>query len=304
MLIVAFDLECNPFLMKKLNKISVIGMGLLGASVTLSAKRALARSRIVGYSHRDSTRQKARQYEVADEIADSLEAAVEAADVVILATPIQIFEDYFKQITPYLKDGCIVTDVGSTKTLPHKWAAAHLPKGVYYVGSHPIAGSEKRGVEYARDDLLVNARCILTRVRGTSAAAIEVLEDFWSKLGCNVEVMSPANHDRIFGMVSHLPHMTAAALVNSVSQQNIKFAGRGFIDTTRVASGPSNVWTDILMTNSDTCIEAIEKLVAQLQTLQAAIAAGDTQKVNKILAQASQKRAKLIQHKIDQKELF
>jgi prephenate dehydrogenase len=289
--------------MKKLKKISVIGMGLLGSSVALSAKRELARSRVVGYSHRDSTRQKARQYGVAHEIADSLEQAVTAADLVILATPIQTFEDYFKQMAPYLKDGCIVTDVGSTKTLPHQWARAHFPKGVY-VGSHPIAGSEKRGVEYARDDLLVNARCILTKVRGTRAAAIEVLTDFWSKLGCNVELMSPANHDRIFGMVSHLPHMTATALVNSVSQQNIKFAGRGFIDTTRVASGPSNVWTDILMTNSETCVEAIEKLVAQLQILQDAISAGDTQKVYKILAQAGQKRAKLIQYKMDQKELF
>jgi prephenate dehydrogenase len=289
--------------MMKLRKISVIGMGLLGSSVALSAKRELARSRVVGYSHRDSTRKKARQYEVAHEIADSLEQAITAADMVILATPIQTFKDYFKQIAPYLKDGCIVTDVGSTKALPHQWAAAHLPKGVY-VGSHPIAGSEKRGVEYARDDLLVNARCILTRVRGTRTAAIEVLTDFWSKLGCNVELMSPANHDRIFGMVSHLPHITATALVNSVSPQNIKFAGRGFIDTTRVASGPSNVWTDILMTNSGTCVEAIEKLVAQLQTLRDAIAAGDTQKVNKILAQAGQKRAKLIQYKIDQKELF
>jgi len=279
-------------------------MGLLGSSVTLSAKRELARSRVVGYSHRDSTRQKAGQYGVAHEIADTLEQAVAGADLVILATPIQTFEDYFKQMAPYLKEGCIVTDVGSTKALPHQWAAAHLPKGVYYVGSHPIAGSEKRGVEFSRDDLLVNARCILTRVRGTRAAAIEVLTDFWSKLGCNVEMMSPANHDRIFGMVSHLPHLTATALVNSVSQQNIKFAGRGFIDTTRVASGPSNVWTDILMTNSETCVEAIEKLVAQLQTLQDAISAGDMQKVNKILARAGQKRAKLIQYKIDQKELF
>lgn len=276
----------------------------MGSSVTLSAKRELARSRVVGYSHRDSTRRTARQYEVAHEIADSLQQAVAEADMVILATPIQTFEDYFKQISPYLKDGCIVTDVGSTKTLPHQWAAAHLPKGVFYVGSHPIAGSEKRGVEFARDDLLANARCVLTKVRGTSKAAIAVLEEFWSKLGCNVEVMSPTNHDRIFGMVSHLPHITAAALVNSVSQQNIKFAGRGFIDTTRVASGPSNVWTDILMTNSATCVEAIEKLVSQLQILQDAIAAGDAQKVNKILDQAGQKRAKLIQHKIDQKELF
>jgi prephenate dehydrogenase len=196
-----------------------------------------------------------------------------------------------------------VTDVGSTKVLPHQWAAEHLPKGAY-VGSHPIAGSEKRGVEYARDDLLVNAKCILTKIRGTRIAAVEILEEFWSKLGCRVQIMSPVNHDRIFGMVSHLPHMAAAALVNSVSQQNINFAGRGFIDTTRVASGPSNVWTDILMTNSKTCIEAIGKLMTQLQALQDAIAAGDEQKVNKILAQAGQKRAKLIQYKIDQKELF
>jgi prephenate dehydrogenase len=289
--------------MKKLKKISVIGMGLLGSSVTLSAKRALTRTRIVGYSHRESTRQKAREYEVAHEIVDSLEEAVTTADMIILATPIQTFEDYFKQIVPFLKNGCIVTDVGSTKTLSHQWAAAHLPKGVY-VGSHPIAGSEKRGVEYARDDLLVNSRCILTKVRGTSEAWIEILEDFWSRLGCNTEIMSPGNHDRIFGMVSHLPHIAAAAIVNSVSGQHIKFAGRGFIDTTRVASGPSNVWTDILMTNSKTCTEAIEILQDQLRALQNAIVAGDAQRVNKILSQASQKRAKLIQHKIDQKELF
>lgn len=279
-------------------------MGLLGSSVALSAKRELARSHIVGYSHRESTRQKVRQYDIAHEIVDSLEQAVDAADMVILATPIQTFKDYFKEMAPYLKSGCIVTDVGSTKTLPHRWAAVHLPKEVWYVGSHPIAGSEKRGVEYARDDLLTNARCILTKVRGTQAEAVEILRDFWSKLGCNVEFMSPLKHDRIFGMVSHLPHITAAALVNSVSMSNIVFSGRGFIDTTRVASGPSNVWTDILMTNSETCVEAIEKLVDRLEALQDAIAAGDAKQVNKMLSQASQKRAKLIQHKIDRKELF
>jgi prephenate dehydrogenase len=279
-------------------------MGLLGSSVSLSAKRELTRSQIVGYSHRDSTRKKARQYDVADEIADSLEQAVDAADMVILATPIQTFESYFKEMAPHLKAGCIVTDVGSTKTLPHRWANKHLPKEVCYVGSHPIAGSEKRGVEYARDDLLENARCILTKVRGTQSTALETAKEFWAKLGCNVEFMSPTNHDRIFGMVSHLPHITAAALVNSVTVSNIVFSGRGFIDTTRVASGPSNVWTDILMTNQDICVEGIEKLIGRLKAVQDAIAAGDAKQVNKILSQASQKRAKLIQHKIDQKELF
>ena len=278
-------------------------MGLLGSSITLAAKRELAKSWVVGYSHRDTTRQKARQHEVAHEIADSLENAVSEADMVILATPIQTFEDYFKQMVPYLKEGCIVTDVGSTKTLPHQWASAQLPRGVY-VGSHPIAGSEKRGVEYARDDLLANAQCILTKVRGTRVEMIDILEEFWTILGCKVQIMSPANHDRIFGMVSHLPHMAAAAIVSSVGDQYVKYAGRGFIDTTRVASGPANVWTDILMTNPQICTEGIEKLIERLQGLRDAIAAGNARKVNKILDQARQKRAKLIQYKIDQKELF
>lgn len=290
--------------MKKLKKICVVGMGLLGSSVTLSLKRAIPSVRVIGYSHRDSTRQKARQYELADEIADSLEQAASGANIVILATPIQTFEDYFKELSPLLQDGCIVTDVGSTKTLPHKWAADYLPKTVCYVGSHPIAGSEKRGLEFARDDLLTNARCILTKTAGTSKDSVKVLEDFWSKLGCNVEVMSPAVHDRIYGMISHLPHIAAAALVNASSMQQMCFAGKGFIDTTRVASGPANVWTDILMTNPAICAKGIGKLVDQLQKIQAAIEDGDQKSVERLLAQAAKKRAELIQYKIDQQELF
>jgi prephenate dehydrogenase len=290
--------------MKNLKQVSVIGMGLLGASVTLSLKRALPAIRIIGYSHRAQTRQKSREHEVAHEIAETLPEAVQNADIVILATPILTFEDYFIKMAPCLKEGCIVTDVGSTKTLPHRWAAKHLPKGVFYVGSHPIAGSEKRGVEFARDDLLTNARCILTKIRSTDGDSVEVLNQFWSKLGCNVVIMSPANHDRIFGRVSHLPHIAAAALVNATNPNDIKFAGRGFIDTTRVSSGPANVWADILMTNPRSCTGGIDKLIAQLRLIQKAIRSGDEKKVQKLLEQAAQKRARLIQYKIDQKELF
>jgi prephenate dehydrogenase len=290
--------------MMKLKKISVIGMGLLGSSVTLSAKSGFSDVKIVGYSHRASTRDKARRHEVAHEIEDSLERAVMEADIVILATPIRTFEGYFRQIGPHLQDDCIVTDVGSTKTLPHQWAQKHLPKRVYYVGSHPIAGSEKRGLEFARDDLLVNADCILTKVRNTNPAGIEVLKRFWTTLKCKVQVMSPSRHDRIFGMVSHLPHLTAAALVNASREQEMHFAGRGFIDTTRVASGPANIWTDILMTNPETCSQGIENLIVQLKKIQAAIEAGDDKKVQRLLEQAVKKRTALIEYKIDQKELF
>ncbi len=291
-------------IMKNLKKISVVGMGLLGASVTLSIKRELSSTKIVGYSHRDSTRRKAEDYGVADEIVDSLAAAVEDMDVVILATPIQTFESYFEDMGQYLKPGCIVTDVGSTKSLPHQWAAKHLPKGVHYVGSHPIAGSEKRGLEYARDDLLTGANCIVTKVRGTHRPSVELLEKFWTKLGCSVEVMSPTRHDKIFGRVSHLPHIAAAALVNASSFADLKFSGKGFMDTTRVASGPANVWTDILMTNPQTCVDGIDALIERLKEFRKAVKAGDEKKVDKLLAAAGDKRAKMIQHKIEQKELF
>lgn len=290
--------------MKNLKKISVIGMGLLGASVTLAIKREMPSRKIIGYSHRASTRSKAAELELADEIVDSLAEAVEDVDVIILATPIQTFQNYFKELAPYLKDGAIVTDVGSTKSLPHEWAAATLPKGVHYVGSHPIAGSEKRGLEYARDDLLAGANCIVTKVRGTHSASVELLQKFWTKLGCSVEVMSPSRHDGIFGRVSHLPHITAAALVNASSSADLKFCGKGFIDTTRVSSGPANVWTDILMTNPQTCVDGIDGLIEQLKKIRNAVKSADETQVKKLLAAASDKRAKMIEYKLQQNELF
>lgn len=282
----------------------MIGIGLLGASITLSAKREMPSVRVVGYSHRADTRRKAREYGVAHEIADDLSGAVEQSDIVILATPIQTFAEYFRQVAPVLKAGCIVTDVGSTKTLPHRWAAKMLPKNIFYVGSHPIAGSEKRGLEFARDDLLTGARCIVTRTKKTDPVSSQQVEQFWKRLGCKVHSMTPAQHDRLFGMVSHLPHLTAVSLVNSCSAEDMKFAGKGFIDTTRIASGPANVWADILLTNPRNCVVGIDKLIKQLWAVKQAISKQDAKKIEKFLTQAAQKRAEMIQHKIDQNELF
>ena len=200
--------------MMELRQISVVGMGLLGASISLAVSRLSSASKTTGYSHRASTRQKARKLGVADEIFDNVCESVSKADLVILATPVQTFEGIFHKIASGLKEGCIVTDVGSTKVMSHRWACKHLGKNVYYVGSHPIAGSEKRGVEFARDDLFVGSQCILTKKKGTSSKALSALRRFWVGLGCSVSVMDPVMHDRIFGRVSHLPHLAAAALLN------------------------------------------------------------------------------------------
>ena len=279
-------------------------MGLLGSSVTLSILRAFPATIVSGYSHRESTRQKAREQNVATVIDDTIEASVTNSDIVILATPIRTFEGLFGEIKPFCKKGCIVTDVGSTKTLVHRWARKVFKKDVYYVGSHPIAGSEKRGVEYARDDLLNGARCIITREEKTHAASVKVLNRFWTALGCKVRILTPAEHDRIFGMVSHLPHITAASLINACDDEDMKSAGKGFMDTSRVASGPANIWTDILMTNAGQTSRGIGRLIRQLEKLKAAIDAGDEKQIEKYLEQAWSKRESLIQHKIDQEELF
>lgn len=289
---------------KDLKKITVIGMGLLGASITLAAMRAFPRVIVVGFSHRKSTRSKAVRLNVANLIAQTLQEAVADADIVILATPILTFDAYFCQIAPFLKPGCIVTDVGSTKTFVHQWAKKSLPKGVFFVGSHPIAGSEKRGVEYARDDLLSTARCILTRTPSTNRRALNALKLFWTALGCRMEILNPNKHDRIYGLISHLPHITSAALVNASDIEDMKYAGKGFIDTSRLASGPADVWTDVLLTNHRNIIAGLDRLIRQLDNLKAAIHTRNARQISRLLQKARDKRHLLMEYKLKHKELY
>jgi prephenate dehydrogenase len=290
--------------MKELRNISVIGLGLLGGSIALAARQRLPGTHVIGYSHRASTRAKAREIGTATEIVDDLAAAVRTADLVILATPIFTFEQYFADISKLIPSGCIVTDVGSTKLMPHQWAERQLDERARYVGSHPVAGSEQRGVEFARDDLFYQARCVLTATRATNRAAVRSLKAFWSALGCSVQILDPVEHDRIFANVSHLPHVLAAGLVNASDGDDLKFAGKGFLDSTRIASGPANIWTDVLMANSEDIANGIDRIVAELLKLQAAIRSSKREEIERLLEAAREKRAALVKYKIRKKELL
>ncbi len=290
--------------MKKLRQVSVIGMGLLGASVTLTILRALPGVKTVVFSHRPFTRRKAEKMGVADEVVNDIKECVCQADIVILATPIGTFEDTFRQIADALPDGCIVTDVGSTKVLPHRWAQKTLPERVRYVGSHPIAGSEKRGVEFARDDLLSGAACIVTKTKNTNTEAVRTLKSFWSSLGSVVKVMTPVEHDKIFANVSHLPHVMATALINASKPEDLKFAGKGFMDTSRIASGPANIWADILITNSSNTARGIDRAIKELLKLKKAIQQNDQKQVERLLDLARTRRSQLIGDKLRKKEIL
>lgn len=290
--------------MKDLNQITVIGLGLLGSSISLAILRSFSKVRVVGYTHRASTRDKARQLAVASEVVNDLRQSVYGSDIVVLATPLCTFESIFGEIADSLPDGCIVTDVGSTKVFPHRWAAKKLPGNVYYIGSHPIVGSEQRGVGFARDDLFVQAVCILTTTEKTNRRVVQILKKFWSQLGCFVKTMKPAEHDRIFANVSHLPHIAAAALINANNSEDLKFAGKGFMDTSRVASGPANVWTDVLLTNQNNILRDIDKVIAELTKFKKAIKSENKREIERLLEKAKDKRTKLINYKIKNKEMI
>ena len=290
--------------MKELSQITVIGLGLLGGSITRSVCQSLPSVKTIGFSHRPSTRRKARQLSIAHLVVDSLPESVAGADIVILATPIYTFEQIFRQIAGHLHPGCIVTDVGSTKVIPHRWAAKYLPDSVYYVGSHPIVGSEQRGLEFARDDLFERTYCILTKTKNTNTTAIKTLKEFWTHLGCIVKIMSPVLHDKILANISHLPHVTAAALVNLQNNNELKLAGKGFVDTSRISSGPPNIWTDILLTNTKNVAGGIDKIIAELKMLQKAIKKGDKGELEKLLEAARAKRNAMINYKMKKRELI
>lgn len=290
--------------MKELRQITVVGLGLLGGSITLTVLRTFAGVKTVGYSHRNVTRRKARQLAVATEIADDIRTSVSSADLVILATPICTFEEIFGEIRDALPSGCIVTDVGSTKVLPHQWAAKKLPGTVHYVGSHPIAGSEQRGIEFARDDLFEGMVCILTTTKKTNPQAVQTLKQFWSGLGCSIKLMGPAEHDRILGNVSHLPHIMAAALVNASNIKELAFAGKGFMDTSRIASSPANIWADVLATNGNNVTKSIAKITAELGKLKKAIKNRNKKQIEKLLEAARNKRNALINYKMKSEEMI
>ena len=294
----------KSFNLKDLRQITVIGLGLLGGSITLTVQRCFPGVKTIGYSHRPATRRKAKRLSIASEIVDDIKLSVANSDLVILATPICTFEEIFGAISEALPAGCIVTDVGSTKVLPHRWAENKLPKSVYYVGSHPIAGSEQRGLEFARDDLFEQAVCILTATKKTNRQALQTLERFWSGLGCSVKLMTPGEHDRILANVSHLPHVTAAALINANDNAALKFAGKGFIDTSRIASGPANIWADVLLTNANNTTRCIDKIIAELLKMKKAIKEQDKEQIENLLKKAKEKRAAMIEHKIKKRELI
>jgi prephenate dehydrogenase len=195
-----------------------------------------------------------------------------------------------------------VTDVGSTKRSVVKLGERLVPKSAHFIGSHPMAGSEKRGVEFARADLFQGARCILTPTQRSPSGIVEQVEQFWQKLGMTTTRMSPQEHDRLVCDISHLPHAVAAALISLQEDAALPLAGKGFLDTTRIAGGDGALWRDILSDNADNLADSIARFRAQLDAVEKLLAADKRDELARWLNQAAARRAKLLAQKLHELE--
>jgi prephenate dehydrogenase len=271
-------------------RLSILGVGLLGGSLGLAAKARIKGCEVTGYAHRASTLQAALQRGAIDVGFDNPWKAVIGADLIVLCTPVGMLAQNLQEISEVaVSAGAVVTDVGSTKASVVAAAEKEHP-AMHFVGSHPMAGSEKRGVEFATPDLFENAVCIVTPTERTNRDALEKTESFWKTLGMRIKRISPTDHDRLMGSVSHLPHALAAALVDLQEDAALELAGKGFLDSTRIAGGDGGLWRDILLDNRENLKASLSLLRGKIDELEGMLDPAKSDELRAWLDHAAERR--------------
>ena len=275
--------------MKLFRKVAIVGVGLIGGSMGLAIKRKGLAREVVGVSRHKRTLSLAKKARAIDKGSLDLRI-IKDADLVILATPVSAIMELAPKISKIISQGCIVTDVGSTKQEIVRRLTKIFPS---YIGSHPLAGSEKHSIFYARADIFKNSLCLLTPVKFTDRLALQKVERLWRDLGCRTQFLSPKAHDKVLSFASHLPHALAFALISSVPAECLKFASRGLKDTTRIAASDATLWRDIFLSNRKNVLRAIGILQQDLSRIKSAIAREDNNLLGRILKRAQEKRESL-----------
>jgi prephenate dehydrogenase len=272
--------------MPMFKKAAIIGTGLIGGSLAMALKKKKLCRQVVGVCRHESSAKKAVASGVLDEGSTSL-GVVNGADLVVLAAPVQMIIETGEQLVPLVPAGALVTDVGSTKKQIVQSLQKLFPN---FVGSHPIAGSEKRGSAWADADLFKGNLCVLTPTPHTNPVALAAARKMWLGVGAKVAVMPLPYHDRVFGYASHLAHAAAFSLIASIPEEYAKFSGGGLKDTTRIAASDPEVWADIFISNAVNVLPALDGYAKKCGQLRALIAQKDKKKLIRFLAQAQQRR--------------
>lgn len=277
-------------------KITLIGVGLLGGSLGLAIKkRGLARE-VVGFVRRQASIDECRKHGVVDSATCDLLAAVADADLIILCTPIAQMRPLSEKMLPGLKHGALVTDVGSVKgTVVEELEPLISSAKAHFIGSHPMAGAEQMGVGAARADLFHDAVCVITPNAKSKPEPLRNLENFWRALGTRPVLMSPKVHDEFISRSSHLPHIVAAELANYVlspahPKEQALLCANGFRDTTRIASGSPEMWRDIALANRQNLARVLGVFIEDLQEFQHALETGDAKAIAEFFEVAKHRR--------------
>jgi cyclohexadieny/prephenate dehydrogenase len=282
-------------------RVALIGLGLIGSSLAHVMRREKIAAHVSGYAKSAETRATAMKLGLIDSMHESAADAVKNADLVIMCVPVGACGEIAKEISPALKPGSILTDVGSVKGAIVRDVSPHLPPGIHFIPGHPIAGTEQSGPSSGFAELFEKRWCILTPLPGGDPVMVAKLEKFWRSCGSDVELMTPEHHDMVLAITSHLPHLiaynivgTAADLEDVTDSEVIKYSASGFRDFTRIAASDPTMWRDVFMNNREAVLEMLGRFSEDLSVLQRAIRFGDGDTLFNLFARARGVRRKII----------
>ena len=272
--------------------VAVVGVGLIGGSIGAALKsRGVART-VVGVGRNRERLEAAQRAGMIDRVATD-GAQIADAELVVVCTPVDRIAADVLALASQVRPGTLFTDAGSVKGAICAALHGRLPEGTAFIGSHPLAGSEKAGFEHADADLFAGKVCIVTPDDATRPDALSRVHDFWQRLGMRVVDMSPARHDTVLALTSHLPHAVAAALASLLDAPEAEFAATGFRDTTRIAAGDAELWAAIFSANREPLVEQLDRFQQRLSELRTAIAANNRDRIIELLKEAKHRRDRL-----------
>ena len=258
-------------------KVAILGVGLLGGSLGLAIRKRGLAGEVVGLVRREEARTEALDLKIADHVTLDIKEALHGADFIILATPLSIMRPLLEQAAPYIEKEAIVTDVGSVKCSLVKDIEERLVDSARFIGSHPMAGSDKSSMKYADGDLFVGTVCIVTPTSQSDSSALDQVIFFWKSLQTTVSILDPRVHDELLAYASHMPHVVSACIVNALENAEVsaedclKVSGNGWKDTTRIAASSPKIWSDILKENKKEVLRALKACLEELTKAMTAI---------------------------------
>ena len=282
-------------------KVCIIGCGLIGSSIARGIKKNKLATKVVSSNRSNSTNKKVIRLKIANEASSDTKKIVKGSDLIIIASPLSSYKNIILKIKSSLKNGAILTDVGSVKKNIISLIEKNIPKNVSWISSHPIAGTEESGPESGFSELFKNRWCILTPSKKSKSKDVKLLEKFWQKLGSKVDVMNAKQHDYILSITSHMPHLIAYNIVNTTlkikkkkDRNIVKYSAGGLRDFTRIAASNPIMWRDIFIQNRENTSKMIDKFIESLKDLKKAIKSKNEKKLEKIFTETKKIRKEII----------